>query len=58
MRRAILEGSALLPPAAGSPQGEGINGHQGTFHPLAALKVLPSSILLNREPGWAPRSKF
>lgn len=41
MRRAILEGSAPLPPAAGSPQGEGINGHQGTFHPLAALKVLP-----------------
>lgn len=58
MRRAILEGSAPLPPAAGSPQGESINGHQGTFHPLAALKVLPSSILLNREPGWAPRSKF
>ena len=42
MRRAILEGSAPLPPAASSPQGEGISSHQGTFHPLAALKVLPS----------------
>lgn len=52
MRRAVLGGSALFPPAEAwlAPQPcKGTSSHQGTFHPLLVLKPF----LPNRESRWA-----